>query len=197
MFRLYDDENSPNNVVSSVAWQKYAPTQEHVHGYGCRLASKRNDKKLQDGKLTQNTRQIYCGAYHLTAGRIRGIFNCDDVYNPVTAAEINHLIEDGEIAHTEIRFILTTEISDVEAAKTEIVDRLWNACCGPLPFICDYDSDIVSHPSEKLDPGPLGEYVDIRSRWWRLRDLVIFHVCRWIWIIMRKRRQVPSVAARQ
>lgn len=173
MFKLYDDENSPNNVVSSVVWQKYVPTEEHVHGYGCRLTSKRNDKKRREGKLTTSSRQIYCEAYHLGAGWVRGIGNIDDVDSPIMAAEVKHRIEEGEIAHTEIRFILKSEISNIEAAKTEIVDRLWNACCGPLPFICDYDHDIVSHPSEDLDPGPLGRYVDTRSRWSRIGDLVI------------------------
>ena len=194
MFKLYDDENSPNNVVSSVAWQKYVPTREHVHDYGCRLASKRNDKKRQEGKLTSRSRQIYCGAYNLIAGRVRGICDQDDVNSPVTVTEVNHLVEDGEIAHAEIRFILKPEITDIEGAKTEIVDRLWNACCGPLPFICDDDQDIVSHhPSEDLDPGPLGGYVDTRSRWSRIGDVVIFRVC----LIMRKLgRRVPA-AARQ
>jgi hypothetical protein len=180
MFKLYDDENAPNNVVSSVVWQKYVPTQKHVHGYGCRLVSKINDKRQGEGKLTIKNRHIYCGAYHLITGLVRGIATIDDGDNPVKSAVVTHRVEDGEIAHTEIRFILKPEISNIEAAKTEIIDRLWYACCGPLPFICDYDHDIAGHPSENLDPGPLGGYVDTRSRWSRIGDLVIFHVCQWV-----------------
>ena len=187
MFRLEDDET--DNVVSSVVWQKYVPTQRHVHGYGCRLSSKINDRRRLEGKLNDKNRHIYCGAYHLTAFWVRELGNGDDVNSPIKAAEVNHLPEDGEIAHTEIRFILNPETPDIEGAKTEIVARLWDGCSGPLMFVCDDDRDVPDHPSENLRPGPLGGYTDTRTRWSRLRDLVRFHVCRWI---MRRLGRVPT-----
>jgi hypothetical protein len=187
-------KNSPNDVVSSVAWQKYAPTQDHIHGYGCRLAININNNKRKGGILRKKNRHIYCGAYHLSAARIRKLYNVDDPESPIDSAEVNHLIdsENPEIAHAEIRFSIKPETVNIDAAKTEIVARLWNLCCGPLPFICEYDHDIVSHPSEDLDPGPLGGYVDTRSRWSRIGDLVSFHVCQWI---MRRLGRVPSSAS--
>jgi hypothetical protein len=51
LFMLYSNPGTGNDVIASVAWQKYLPTEQHIHGYGCRLAFKINEKKRQDGRF--------------------------------------------------------------------------------------------------------------------------------------------------
>jgi hypothetical protein len=107
---------------------------------------------------------------------VRRLANMEGL-NEIAAAEVTHLIEDGEISHTELRFIFKSGDIDIEGTKTAIVDRLWNACSGPLRSICECDRDILNHPSADLERGPLGEYTDARGRLARVWYLVRFHVC--------------------
>ena len=178
LFKLYDDKQTETEVIASVAWQKYLPTEQHIHGYGCRLAFKMNEKKRQQGTFKENSRHIYCGAYQLTAAAVRRLANMEGL-DQIVAAEVTHLIEDGEIAHAELRFVFKAGNIDVEGTKTAIVDRLWNACSGPLRHICECDHDVASHPSEDLTHAPLGECTDGLGRCSRFWILARFHICSW------------------
>jgi hypothetical protein len=60
------------------------------------------------------------------------------------------------------------------------LDRLWNACSGPLRHICDCDKDIPEHPSSILSIPPGGEYSDTRSYLFRLWCIVRFQICDWL-----------------
>jgi hypothetical protein len=112
------------------------------------------------------------------------------VNDMVETAEVNHSIEHGEIAHTELRFILKPGIANIEA-KTAIVDRLWNACSGPLPFICECDRVIADdHPNTNLKCGPAGVYVDRRGGWSIFRYRISCYICHWI---MVKLGLVPAI----
>lgn len=55
------------SVLGSVTWQRFFPTTEHIHGYGCRLADKQNQKLVSKGEFTEKKRRVYCGAYQFTA----------------------------------------------------------------------------------------------------------------------------------
>jgi hypothetical protein len=110
-------------------------------------------------------RQIYCGAYHFTALAVRKLSTMEVLNTLFDVAEVNHLIEHGEIAHTELRFIFKPGITDEEGAKTAIVDQLWRACSGPLESVCECDRTIANRPRANLARGELGLYMDSRSRW--------------------------------
>lgn len=167
-------------IRGSLAWERFVPTPEYIHAYGCRLAKKRNDKKMAEGKLNRKNRQIYCGAYGLKARSVRALVGAEEL-GEVASADVTHLVEDGEIAHAELRIVLVAGTANVESTKTAILDRLLNASCGPLRHICDYDNDLHDHPSANLSIGRGGEYVDSRSYLSRLCCIVRFHICSWLW----------------
>ena len=166
------------------------PTPEYIHAYGCRLASKINDKKRADGKLKRKHRHVYCGAYGLRAHSIRALVGAEDL-GEVTSADVTHLVEDGEIAHAELKVVLAAGTVDVEGTKTAILDRLWHDSCGPLTHICDYDKDLNEHRSTSLSIGPRGECVDSRAYLYRLWCIARFHVYSWLWrhVYLRQQRE--------
>jgi len=165
------------SVLGSLAWERYAPTGRYVHEHGCRLASRRNEAKRRVGKYDEKQRQVYCGAYQLSAKSIRSI--ASDQLAGVLSADVIHQVEEGEIAHTDLRFHLQADGFDIEATKTAIIDRLWNASSGPLTHVCHCDRDITPHPNSHLDTPPLGAYRDNRSMALRLWGLIRFKV--WLW----------------
>lgn len=177
LWRLLDKGN--NAIVTSIAWERYVPTVNYVHAYGCRLGLKRNEKNLAETK--GKDRQVYCGAYQLKARVVRelgGTVGLDEILS----ADIIHHIENDEIAHANLIVFLNPGISDVEGTKTAIIDRLWNATSGPLIHICDCDQDIAaSHPSTLLLPGPAGAYHDTRSYFSRLWYRIRFVTHDWFW----------------
>ena len=164
---------------SSLAWERYVPTVKYVHEYGCRLAFGINERKRVAGKFKEKDRHHYCGAYQLRGGAVRALAVTAGL-NEVASADIIHLIEAGEIAHTDLRIVLRPGI-DVEGTKTAIVDRLWNACSGPLRHIYDYDHNMLGHANSKLIRGPLGEY---RARFclFRIWCIIRFRILRWLWL---------------
>ena len=174
------DEPASRAILGSLAWERFMPTPQHIHAYGCHLAKKRNDKKRAEGKLNRKNRQIYCGAYGVKARSIRALVGAEQL-GEVASADVTHLVENGEVAHTELRIVLVAGTTNVESAKTAIVDRLWNNSCGPLTHICDDDDDLDEHPNANLSIGGGGECVDSRSYLSHLWCIVRFHVCRWLW----------------
>jgi len=167
-------------LVTSLAWQKFVPSTDYVHRYGCRLAARRNANNTAKGKDIKASRQLYCGAYALTGAAVRALA-CTEQLNEISNADVIHEIEDGEIAHVNLRISLKPGEYDVEGTKTAIVDRLWHAFVGPLRHRCDCDNDIEQHPSAMLDTAPGGEYSDRRSRLSRLFFLIRFRVSVWWW----------------
>ena len=133
--KLNDVNGDERLIEASVAWQRYLPTTEHVHLYGCKLAFKRNEKARNNGKFKEKSRQVYCGAYQIKAHAVRSIIN--------------------ELPEMDVGDF------DVEAIKTAIIDRLWNASCGPLRHVCDCDRDLADHPSSKLPDAPMGGSVEV------------------------------------
>jgi hypothetical protein len=163
----------------SLAWERYVPTTEYVHGYGCRLASGINDRKLATGNYKGKDRHYYCGAYQLSGRAIRELTAMPGL-GEIASSDVVHLIEEaGEIAHADLRIFLKPG-ANVEGTKTAILDRLWNSCSGPLRHICACDMDIVGHKSSDLNLAPLGDY-HVRPWWFRNWFVVRYHVCNWIW----------------
>jgi hypothetical protein len=175
---LYDEPDG--SILASLTWERYVPTTELVHGYGCRLAFRRNEKKRAEGRFKEKDRQVYCGAYQLKGNAIRGLAVINGL-DQVLSADVIHRIEEGEIAHTDLKIVLRAG-GGVEGTKTAILDRLWNTCSGPLKHICDCDTDIDTHPSLGLPTAPAGPYYDSRSYLLRLWYIVRFRICNWLWV---------------
>jgi len=163
--------------ASSFAWERYVPTTELVHDYGCRLSLGINNAARNSGTYEDSTRNIYCGAYQLRASDVRELPTAVD---DVVSADVYHLIENDEFAHAHLRVILGGKLP-IEGTKTAILVRLWEACYGPLTHVCDCDKQIDPHPYLALEPGPQGPYHDTRSRFERWRAVMGFRVCNWLW----------------
>lgn len=177
--KLYDQPDG--SLLASLTWQRYVPTSERVHSYGCRLAFGMNEKKRLSGTFKEKSRHIYCGAYELKANAIRALTVAEGL-NEIISADVVHHVEVGEIAHTNLRIVLRAGGgTDVEGAKTAILDRLWSSCHGPLTHICDCDREIADHPSSGLTTPPAGLYSDSRSSFIRLWHVTRFHILNWIW----------------
>lgn len=187
LLKLNDEVNGEEKlIVASVAWERYMPTPKYVHLYGCKLAFKRNEKARREGKYKEKNRQFYCGAYQIKVRAVRALIN---LVPEILCADVIHQIEDGAIAHTALKFHLRLGEFDVEATKTAIIDRLWNASCGPLTHICECDHDLKDHPSSILLDAPSGTYSDSRHFISRLGAVIRFHVLNWLWKI---RQRVPD-----
>ncbi|MGB8989101.1 MAG: hypothetical protein WCC37_21050, partial [Candidatus Sulfotelmatobacter sp.] len=76
MLKLDYDEGS-QSLLGSVTWEKYVPTTELIHRYGCRLASHMNEKNRAAGKSKDKDRRVYCGAYELKGKAIRSLAASD------------------------------------------------------------------------------------------------------------------------
>ena len=177
--KLYD--HADGSLLASLAWERYVPTEDLVHGYGCRLASGINKKKQAAGKLTNKNRHVYCGAYQLTGEAIRALAASGGL-DEILSADVVHHIEEGELAHTDLRIVLKPRVGlNIEGTKTMILDRLWNVCFGPLKHICDCDKDIAVHPSSSLIDAPAGAYSDTRSHFVRRLCIIRFQICSWAW----------------
>jgi hypothetical protein len=164
----------------SLAWERYVPTTKHVHGYGCRVASYMNDDLRTHGRSLEKNRRIYCGAYRLNGSAVSALATTNAL-DEISSSEVVHHPENGEIAHTDLRISLNRGDFDVEATKTAIVDRLWNACSGPLKYTDICDQDIKTHPSSALNTPPAGPYSDTRSQLYRVWSLIRFQICNWVW----------------
>ncbi len=169
-----------NSIHGSLAWERYVPSARHVHAYGCRLAASRNASSRAEGTFQETRRQIYCGVYEVTAAAVRALGNHDGL-RAILSVDVIHYVEAGEIAHADLRIVFGPEEQNPAAMKTAIVDRLWNACTGPLTHICDVDRDITPHPRELLESAPAGLYIDARNLWSRIWHFGRFHVCYLLW----------------
>ncbi|MBU2739945.1 hypothetical protein [Acidithiobacillus concretivorus] len=98
-------KESGERLVTSVAWERYAPTTSHLHGYGCRLAEKRNTRSKFEDSYKEEKRSIYCGSYQLKLQNIRKLM-LDPLLVEITDSQIVHAVEDGEIAHANLEFFL-------------------------------------------------------------------------------------------
>jgi hypothetical protein len=174
------EQQRDGSLLTSVAWERYVPTDKEVHGYGCRTAYRRNRKR--EGKITPKNRSVYCGAYQLTAKAARELTSTQ---NPgeISSAELIHHIEEGEIAHTNLRIVLSLDAPILDSTKTAIVDRLWNACSGPLLHSCSCDQDVDPHPNRTLTGPPRGAYSDTRSRLSRRWYVIRFRALHWLWCV--------------
>jgi hypothetical protein len=176
--KLYDQADG---FLASLTWERYVPTRELLHGYGCRLAFRMNEKDRTGGKFKDKNRRVYCGAYQVKGRAIRALAAADGL-DEILSADVVHHVEDGEIAHTDLKIVLRPDVGlNVEGTKTAILDRLWNACSGPLKHTCDCDKDIAVHPSSSLITPPGGEYSDDRSYSLRLWYVIRFRICNWLW----------------
>lgn len=158
---------------TSVAWDRLVPTEQHVHDYGCRMAGQRNDKARRDGKYKEANKQVYCGAYRFSAGAVRAMRGNNGLEGLISAS-VKHQIENGEIAHTAVKFVISGDHPDREGLKTAIIDRLWNLCSGPMRHVCTTDADLASHPSTLLGDAPLGNIIDGRTL--LQRSLAVWHL---------------------
>jgi hypothetical protein len=178
-FALRPNKSDPRKLETSLVWERYAPTIECVHAYGCRLSSTRNLDRAPNKKDT------YCGAYHIKAYRIRDLARIPQVPE-IVEADVIHLIETDELAHAnlEIRLQDGLEADVIDIVKTAIVAHLWASSRGPLPHTCPADAGDASHPSERLENPPSGKYFDDRSyaarHWFALRAWVLGRLWRWL-----------------
>lgn len=177
LIKLYSQPDG--SFLASLTWARYLPTTEHVHAYGCRLALGMNAKLKEQPKFDSKARRVYCGAFLLKAKAVRALPNLAGL-TEISSADVVHSVEQGEIAHTDLRIVLRPD-ADVEGTKTAIIDRLWQACSGPITHICDDDHDLESHPSVDLPVAPGGSYSDNRWRLTRFWHLVRFRICCWFW----------------
>ncbi len=175
------------SLVASLTWERYVPTTKLIHDYGCRLALRRNEKKQAAGEFKDKDQNVYCGAYQMKAKAIRDL-GATDGLDEILSADVVHRVEEGEIAHANLTVFLKPAFgANVEGTKTAIVDRLWNACSGPLSHTCDCDRNIAEHPSSKLITPPAGAYKDNRSYPLKLWHIIRFHICSWLWRNFRQR----------
>jgi hypothetical protein len=182
--KLYPEPDGA--LLASVVWQRFVPTTELLHDYGCRLADGINEKERAAGTYKQKNRKIYCGAYQLGADAVRALPNHLD---EIVFAEVFHHIEEGEIAHADLLIVLKLGIDlNIEGTKTAIVDRLWNSFCGPLKHICDCDKDTELHPSTLLPRAPNGDYSDNRSKILRFWSIVRYRIYCWLWQVVFRSR---------
>ena len=140
-----------------------------------------NENDRAAGRFKEKNRKVYCGAYELKGKAVRALANSTEL-NEILSADVIHHVEQGEIAHTDLRIILKPgSVFNIEGTKTAIVDRLWNSCSGPLRHACDCDKGIAEHPSLSLITAPAGDYTDARPYWLRFWSIVRFNVCYWLW----------------
>ncbi len=176
---LYDEPDG--SLLASLTWERYLPTTEAVHDYGCRLAFRMNERKRIAGKLTDKNRNVYCGAYQMKGRAIRALVTVEGL-NEVLSADVVHHVEEGEIAHADLRIVLKSGgVPDIEGTKTAILDRLWNASSGPMKHACDCDKNIAEHPSSSLITPPAGAYSDTRSHFIHFWCIIRFYICSFLW----------------
>lgn len=175
-------------IVTSLAWEIFLPTAEMLHRYGCDHASSLNQKTLQDrGELRAKDIRVYCGSYQLRTNLVRGLAAMDGL-DGVASADVVHLVEDGKIAHVNLEIKIDPEWSgDLEGTKTAIIDRLWNACRGPLRHVCRTDAQETLHPSAALEIPPSGEYTDTRTSMHRWCSIVRCHLLEFVWGLFGER----------
>jgi hypothetical protein len=157
LFKLYSAENSSFLLEMSLVREKYAPSLDMMHGFGCRLAAGQNQNLIAKGK---DADRIYCGAYQLRTEDIRRLSE-EPQLPEVTKAQVLHIVEDDELAHANMRIEVDTggDEEAIEPVKTLIVDRLWNKSAGPARHICPPDQHVQGHPSTALEDGPNGSYI--------------------------------------
>ena len=159
MFYLQFNETD-KSIVTSLVWRKYLPTEGALHSYGCSLAARRNAILQEKAELKAKNRRVYCGAYQIGANSIHDLSSDDFLNKAIEAAEVVHAIEFDEEAHVNLVVKVRLDWQgDVALTMTAIVDRLWNACRGPLLHICPCDAQLSSHPSINLPSAPNGQYV--------------------------------------
>lgn len=172
------------SILGSLAWQRFEPTASYVHQHGCRLSRNRNERARQKGTYKEDRRNVYCGFFEISAERVRGIPS--DPLSGVLSADVIHHIEENEIAHTDLRFRLHPDESNIEAVKTAIAVLLWNRCTGPQMHVCECDTNVVMHPNGGLEITPLGEYEDTRSWGWIVLGVVRFRLYRILWLVSKR-----------
>jgi hypothetical protein len=179
LVRIYLEDDG--SLLASLAWERFVPTEELLHEYGCRVALGMNEKLRAGGRTNERDRRIYCGAYQLKGRTVRALATVAEL-DEIASADVVHRVEDGEIAHTDLRIVLKMNDGlNIEDTKTAIVDRLASAWRGPITHTCDCDQDIVPHPSATLSIPFAGRYAEdrsyLRQRWHIFR----FHVYNWLW----------------
>jgi hypothetical protein len=176
---IWLSEYPDRSLLTSLSWERFAPTAKLLHACGCRLALGINEKAKAKNKYKDKNKSIYCGAYQLRASAVRALPNA---IGDVEFADVFHQIENGEIAHAALKIVLVPRHGlDIENTKTAIVDRLWNACGGPLRHVCECDREIHQHPSASLITAPGGAYVDTRSHISRFWSFIRYQVLNWLW----------------
>jgi hypothetical protein len=173
-FKLEATPNDPAAFIGSLVWGRLAPTDVHVHDYGCRLAAKMNVNAKNQGRSTQ---YVYCGSFQVEARAIRQLPRAHNL-NEVISASISHFPEDGEVAHAELKVTFDLNlVKGIEGSKTAVLIHLWNSCRGPMVHKCNCDFALNPHPSTTLVEPPKGAYKDLRSDFRKRLDLVRFRIC--------------------
>jgi hypothetical protein len=179
------EHQEDGSLLGSVTWQRFLPTTQHIHEYGCRLAAKQNQKLISKNEFTEKKRRIYCGAYQITAESVRLLATLPEL-NEIASAEVTHHPEDGEIAHTDFKITFNGVPLNIATTKTAILDRMWAVLCGPLTHVCDCDAEIVDHPNSTLTDPPGGAYVDNRRSYLHLLRAARLILCEFFYRIERK-----------
>src|SRR5277367_5443732 len=104
LLKFFDEPDG--SLLTSVAWERFLPTHADIHAYGCRLAAGRNQQKRDDGTYKERNRHIYCGAYQLTCSAVRALAGPRKQIDEILSADVVHHIENGEIAHADLKVVL-------------------------------------------------------------------------------------------
>lgn len=183
LFKLHSSDTAPFVLEMSLARQKFAPTMEMIHRFGCRLAAFQNRVQSRNGKKTD---RIYCGSYELRAGSLPNLQGVSSLAE-VKTVQVIHCVENGEFAHANLRIEVDTngDVEAVEEVKTLIVDQLWRQSSGPEKYICLRDERVQSHPSDWLADAPRGSYTEQRSTGQIALDFLAYAVLHFprLWVI--------------
>jgi hypothetical protein len=181
--KLWPSADDIFTLEMSMAWQRYVPTNNMVHAFGCRLAASLNASEIAADRTAN---RVYCGSYKFSSDEIRSLSDLNGL-QAIRSSMVVHEIENHEIAHANCRIQIDTNGDEdlAEPVKTAIVDRLWHICVGPSRYICPINKGISDHPSAFLGDAPRGPYVDDRSFLQTFADIISY----WAYYAPRARRQ--------
>ena len=134
---------------ASLAWRRFAPEDEDLHAYGCRLAANQN-VRLGEPARGEDRRRYYCGFKQATAGALT-------IENDFFRTELRHLPEGGEAAHVDLSLTLKMDGKAARAnARSEAGLELVGALSPTAPHVCECDLADEFHPISRWGHQCLG-----------------------------------------
>ncbi|WP_155912080.1 hypothetical protein [Methylobacterium sp. 77] len=136
--------SKPDYAISVVPRSLLA-TEDEVHQYGCRTASRKNVRMFQKWGIdgTIQNRSFYCGYYEIEVSTVLDI--SQDEYS----VQVVLSPENSEPSHSEIQFIANTNKTQTQLrdARGDLLIKLNSKLRGPQRHICSTDkshADLVA-----------------------------------------------------